>query len=323
MQSFKTCGTPQRALRTLGPIIAVLFILLLTNRAFAAPASVGPTIDFDMMANGDTIHGNSADLMASIGGADVMAVTSGIVLDGTSIGRPAVPGHGFWEALIDGKSAGISIGDTLSIPNDILPQIASGPHTVQLVLLSNDWQQLAATSVITLNFANTMSFAPAAGPPGIAITKITAPSSIGRFEVRVQVSGFKLSAADVGKAPVAGEGHWNVYVDGKYAGMSVTQMVTIPNDALGAQKLPVGQHTLKAQLVNNDDSPVVGAVVSNASITLGPPAASPAVGSPATVMPTLPKPGEPIGASDLWWVTLAAGIFVAAGLFLRRRQTNR
>ena len=221
-----------------------------------------------MMANGETVQGKSADLMARIGGADFMATTKGIVLDGRSIGQAPVAGQGFWSAFIDGKVAGLSICDTLSVPNDDFPEITAGPHTVQLRLFSNDRKLLAETPTITVHFANAMHYAAAAGPAGITITEVTKPSVNGRFEIRVQVSGFKMPSAAVGTAPVSGEGHWNAWIDGNYAGMSTTQMVAIPNDAPGAQHLTPGKHSIKVALVNNRDTVLATATAATATVVI-------------------------------------------------------
>lgn len=262
-----TPTVPPSTTPTVAPTATV--IPRLTSTAAIAPTSPPPSITFDMMANGVTLQGKSADLMASIGGADLMATTKGIVLDGRSIGQAPVAGHGFWSAFIDGKVAGLSICDTLSVPNDDFPEITAGPHTVQLRLLSNDRKMLAETPTITVHFANAMHYAAAAGPAGITITEVTKPSVNGRFEIRVQVSGFKMPSVAVGTEPVAGEGHWNAWIDGNYAGMSTTQMVAIPNDAPGAHQLTPGKHAIKVALVDNRDTAVRTAIAATASVVIG------------------------------------------------------
>ena len=86
--------------------------------------------------------------------------------------------------------------------------------------------------------AATTATTPAAGGATEASIKIVSPadgwSQPGdRVEVQVQVEGLKLDGTKIGQpaAQNPGVGHWHVYVDGKYAGLSVSDVVSLPNDA--------------------------------------------------------------------------------------------
>ena len=101
------------------------------------------------------------------------------------------------------------------------------------------------------------------------VSPMSGSTVAGVVNAKVVLDGFKINANDVGKAPVAGEGHLHFQMDGgkydqpKYSGAngdlavklgtqgkyspSVTPTITYSN-------LPAGEHTLKVYLANNDHS---------------------------------------------------------------------
>ena len=71
---------------------------------------------------------------------EVQVAITGLKLDGTKIGLPAAqnPGVGHWHIYVDGKYAGLSVSDVISLPNDAMPVIAPGPHEIKVELHNTD-----------------------------------------------------------------------------------------------------------------------------------------------------------------------------------------
>lgn len=71
---------------------------------------------------------------------EVQVAVTGLKLDGTKIGQPASqnPGVGHWHVYVDGKYAGLSVSDVISLPNDAMPVIAPGPHEIKVELHNTD-----------------------------------------------------------------------------------------------------------------------------------------------------------------------------------------
>jgi hypothetical protein len=88
-----------------------------------------------------------------------------------------------------------------------------------------------------------------------------------RFEVRVNVDGLTLDGTKIGlpAAQNAGIGHWHVYVDGKYAGLSVSDVISLPNDAMPS--IAPGAHEIKVQLHNTDHTPLEPEVTDTVNVT--------------------------------------------------------
>ena len=88
----------------------------------------------------------------------------------------------------------------------------------------------------------------------------------GPVTAEVEIDGFTINGANVGKAPVAGEGHLHFEMDGgtydfpKYSGANGELAVTLNVDGkyspsvaptITYSNLPMGEHTLKVFLVDN------------------------------------------------------------------------
>src|SRR5579883_3530071 len=113
---------------------------------------------------------------------------------------------------------------------------------------------LGAVLMLMPGFAGLQRVAAQAAPTIKLVSPANGQSVSGPLDVRVQITGLKLDGTKIGTPPQAGVGHWHVYVDDKYAGLSVSDVVTIPNDAL--PEIAAGQHEIKVQLHNNDHTPI-------------------------------------------------------------------
>ena len=72
----------------------------------------------------------------------------------------------------------------------------------------------------------------------------------GPVMVRVEHGGITFDGTKIGKEPEPGVGHWHINIDGKYAGLAVSNVVEIPNDAFPT--IPAGQHTIMVNLHENN-----------------------------------------------------------------------
>jgi hypothetical protein len=211
---------------------------------------------------------------ASVDGdeAVVQVAVSGLKLDGTKIGQPAsqTPGVGHWHIYVDGKYAGLSVSDVIAIPNDAMPQIAAGTHEVKVQLHHTDHTPITpeATDTIMVNFPQALSYAAGSGGPSIDFVSPADGTNVGsRAVFRVKISGLTLDGTKIGQpaSQTAGVGHWHIYVDGKYAGLSVSDVISLPNDAM--PQIAPGPHEIKIQLHHTDHTPLTPEVSKTETVT--------------------------------------------------------
>jgi hypothetical protein len=133
------------------------------------------------------------------------------------------------------------------------------------------WYQMLRTVTFVAILAVAALLIPPARAQAVPSIKIVAPRdhatvSGSQMVVEVRAQNFFLNPVAIGKPARLGEGHWQVYVDGRFAGLSADEVVAIPNDAY--PKLSAGKHTIKAELFNNDHTPVAGAESSEIMVTI-------------------------------------------------------
>src|SRR5581483_1062203 len=102
----------------------------------------------------------------------------------------------------------------------------------------------------------------AADTPSITLVAPSTNQQITGSSVLIwaHVDNFTLDGTKIGTAPAPGVGHWHLMVDGKYAGLSVSDVISLPNPAM--PDVPAGQHEIAVELHNNDHTPVQGATAS-------------------------------------------------------------
>jgi hypothetical protein len=118
-----------------------------------------------------------------------------------------------------------------------MPQIAAGMHEIKVQLHHTDHTPITpeATDSVMLDFPKALSYTPAAGAPSIDFVSPPDGANVGRRAVfRVKVGGITLDGTKIGQpaSQTQGVGHWHIYVDGKYAGLSVSDVISLPNDAM-------------------------------------------------------------------------------------------
>jgi hypothetical protein len=224
-------------------IILVLAAVLIPS----AGAQTGPAIQIVSPRNGSTVSGMQMVVEVRV---------QNFVLNPSAIGKAIKPGEGHWQVYVDGKLAGLSADDVVSIPNDAYPALAAGKHSIKVELRNNDHTPVvgAESSEITLTIPSksTMHYAPAAGKPGVKILVPHNNTAVSAYLiVWVKLRGLKEAPEAIGTAAKAGEGNWRLYVDGKLAGVSASSVADV--------RLTRGKHILKATLHNNDSTPVTAA----------------------------------------------------------------
>lgn len=121
-------------------------------------------------------------------------------------------------------------------------------------------ESAATTSTVAEQPAGKVSF----------VSPETGSTSSDQVDAEVELSGFELNAADVGKAATPGTGHLHFSMDGgkfdhpKYSGANGQLAKKLGVDGkyspsttptITYKGLPAGEHTLRVELANNDHSP--------------------------------------------------------------------
>ncbi len=226
---------------------AAVLVLAATLLIPPAGAQTGPSIQIVAPRSGAGVSGS---LMV------VEVRVQNFILNPLPIGKAARPGEGYWRVYVDGKFAGLSADEVVSVPNDAYPSLPAGKHTIKVALYNYDHTAVPGgeSSEITVTVApkSAMKYVSASGTPGIKIVVPRNKATMSPYVVVwVKIKGLKENPMAVGRPAKAGEGNWRLYVDGKLAGLSTSSVADVV--------LPRGKHTLGASLRNNDHTPVKGA----------------------------------------------------------------
>lgn len=188
---------------------------------------------------------------------------SGFRIDGRLAGRPPQAGVGHYHIHLDGALVNAFAADTASIS---LQNIAPGRHTLTFALAGNDHMELAGTARrVTFTHRPTRPLprlkpVAFAGKPAIRILSPGAGATVrGSVAVTVSVQNLRLSSALFGKAPLAGYGHWHVFLDSPslatMMGMFATRTARVPLAGVAP-----GRHRILAVLADNQHAPIAGAM---------------------------------------------------------------
>jgi hypothetical protein len=216
----------------------------------SAPPTPGPAaIRILSPRTGDTASGNRLEVQVEV---------CGFQFNFERMNRAPEPGVGHWHFYVDGKLAGMVASDVGSLPKDTMAETAPGVHEIRVQLHNNDHAPVGPSDRVMVTFPIAMRYQAAGGPPSVKFVGPRSNETVGpRVVVQVQTAGIKLDSINVGKPAFPGAGHWLLFVDGKVAALSASDVVSIPNDNF--PKVPAGAHDLRVELRNNDGSPVAGA----------------------------------------------------------------
>ena len=198
-------------------------------------------LNLDAPENGATI--NSGTIFYEVS-------TNNFTLDPDGLGDTTnVEGSGHYHIYLDGSYYDATASSSGSIQN-----VAEGDHLVAVVPAENDHTERDGLDWARVTVAE--------GRPDIEITSPPNGETVtGDFTVTIAVENFTFSEENAGGANVEGEGHWHLYVDDAYYsfGLDTTMSVT----GVGA-----GEHTLRAELHNNDHSELDDRAISEIDITV-------------------------------------------------------
>ncbi len=122
------------------------------------------------------------------------------------------------------------------------------PRILRRVLVGIWLAVLAGVFVVTASLK-------AQAPPTLTLISPADGTTVdGPVTVRVEHSGIIFDGVKIGKAPEPGIGHWHINIDGKYAGLSVSNVVEIPNDAFPT--ISAGPHTIMVNLHENNHADI-------------------------------------------------------------------
>jgi hypothetical protein len=162
-------------------------------------------------------------------------------LNGSMVGMDNVAGEGHYH---------VSINDDLVGPytdlSVVLEDLPAGEHELKVELRNNDHSPLVPPAMDMVHFTILEQ------RPSIMISHPMDMSVIYRdsLDLEVVVENFTLNASAIGMGPVAGEGHYHIYINDVLVGPYINLSVMLSD-------LPAGEHTLNVMLVNNDHSPIM------------------------------------------------------------------
>ena len=201
-------------------------------------------------------------------------IARGYKLDAFYAGTSDLAYIGHYHEILDGKLIDMTplqdpTHDTISMVG-----VTRGKHVLTLVPARNDHSMIMSKAVL-IPFYYEGPFRPqpagytGAGKPSIAITSPAAGATVrgSSFTMTTGVTNFVLSGESFGKALIAGEGHWHVFVDK----VSMPHMLTMAST--GMQTVPLkgvkpGRHTFYALLVDNHHMPIMPMTVAMVNLVV-------------------------------------------------------
>ncbi len=201
--------------------------------------------------------------MVSTEGARFQLDVPGFELDTENYGGNPIAGHGHYHVFVDGSFTGI----TPTVPSFDIPSFTPGDHTVFVDLRANNHAPLVPSVNHTINVT--------AVAPSITIATPADGATVSNQSAQftVAIDGWELDGVNYGGNPIPGHGHYHVFVDGSFAGITPTE----PTFAIPS--LTVGDHTVFVDLRANNHAPLVPSVNHTINVTAVAPAI--AIMSPA------------------------------------------
>ncbi|MFZ5479006.1 MAG: hypothetical protein ACOZNI_19705 [Myxococcota bacterium] len=196
-------------------------------------------------------------------------------LDGAGMGLEDVEGRGHVHYYLDGVLQSESADTELPIA------LATGEHTLEVRLARNDHEELEYTDWVWVETLNpTITLTPpwnAAALPGSSA------------DVEIAITEFEMDASEA--VADFGEGYYAIYVDGVLTNIGTDPLVA------PVTRIPEGPHTVRAELLHADGSPLVPPVTSNVIDV------NVVAGAPYVAMDPTPFTGEVPSASAIVDVT--------------------
>lgn len=192
-------------------------------------------------------------------------------------GTPDQAGTGHYHVLLDKALVDMYCGDRAAVS---IAGVKPGLHTLTVVPAQNDHTEIehnAASVKIDYEPSSPKPLARGPAPAGKAGIKILSPKPgetvSGSFDVKIDVSNFDLTCAEMGKPSVPGHGHWHLNFDtmkGPMMGMMTMAAMSCERTlhASTAGLKPGSRHQLIALLADNLHAPLMPAVADSVEVTV-------------------------------------------------------
>jgi hypothetical protein len=242
-----------------------------------AQSQAKPSLAVVSPADGDTV--TSTDIPVTV-------QVSNFTLSPADVGLPDKDGEGHIHVMLDGMNMGVLFNFYTS-PSFTLPGqgIKPGQHTLTFDLASNTHEDMEDTVTnVTINYQPLTPKpapepSPSAGAPEVSVVWPPNGATVGPvFTLQVTKQNFVPSLELEGKPNLAGYGHYHVFVDMDMSGMSMqggmmsmAGMIGMPaSDSIPVDlsAWPDGQHTITVEPVQDDHTPIQGAMPGMVTITL-------------------------------------------------------
>lgn len=250
--------------------------IVLVPHAFAQDQGK-PSLTVVTPSNGDTV--SSTDIPVSV-------QVSNFTLSTPDVGLPDKDGEGHIHVMLDGMNMGV-LFNFYTTPTFTLPGegMKPGPHTLTFDLASNTHMDMEDTvTSVNINYQPLTAKAapqanPSAGTPEVSVVWPPDGATVGPvFTLQVNKKNFTPSLELEGKPDLAGFGHYHVFVDMDMSGMgmeggmmSMAGMIGMPgndNIAVDLSAWSNGQHTITVEPVQDDHTPIQGAMPGMVTINL-------------------------------------------------------
>jgi len=191
----------------------------------------------------------------------IAITSSGFTIDSAFAGTPVSATIGHYHEILDGKLVDMApvqgaTKDTISMMG-----VKRGRHTLMIVPARNDHSMImsAATKVPFIYSGKFIPLTPGYkgnSPANISITSPAADSTVSgsSFILTAEISNFVACGGCFGKQPVAGEGHWHIFVDQPMMANMLT-MASGSTQEVSLKGITPGVHTFWAVLVDNQHMP--------------------------------------------------------------------
>lgn len=248
----------------------VIFLICLPLVSCATASEIAPKITF-LLPPGN-IYG-IGDLPVSVSVANFTIVDKQ--------GQKALAGEGHIHYFLDvdapttpGKPAVAAPGTWVTTASTTYTwhNVGSGTHTLSVELVNNDHTPLDPPVVATMKVV----VVPEPGAPRLVILmpRDNVSLSTGSIDVSVEINNFSL-VANTGQTSVAGEGHLIYFADvtaptdpGNPATTDPGTYASTTTTLYNWPALKPGVHNLSVELVNDDDTPLIPAVVAKVTVVV-------------------------------------------------------
>jgi hypothetical protein len=212
-----------------GAVAGWAFTALAFALAFAGLSSAVPSVNITSPTESAVMSSATVSINLTVGE---------FTLDMAAAGSAPAAGVGHYHILLDGTLA--KMGGT---PTTFLAAVSAGPHTIVVELVGNDHAPIGTNDTVNISVA--------AGAPSLRLLSpadgALVPLNWTAFSIAV--TNFTLDPAAINNTPVAGRGHYHIFVDTHYEGLSANPTHFVAN-------LAAGNHTLRISLYNNDHTPI-------------------------------------------------------------------